>query len=417
MSLDEIRPLVKKMMDMESRSNSFKETKYWYPLAMATYGEDEVLEAIESMCTFRTTMWEKVQNFETKFGELHDAEAVMVNSGSSADLLSSFLLHEKSGGNLVTGDEVLVSAVTWPTQVWSLAMAGFEPKFVDVDPFTLNMNVEDLESKIGPRTRAIALVHLMGNTSNISEIETLCKRHNLELIEDCCEALGTEWKGQKVGTFGQTGTYSFFFSHHIVTMEGGMVITKDEEAAEKLRLLRAHGWARNSKRPQQNNPKSDPRYTFLSWGFNVRPTELQAGFGIVQLGRLPKYMEARVSNAAKIHKIVSKYPDLMSSMHIPEDTKCSWFAFPIMVKEEAPFTRTELTDYLESIGVETRPVVAGNLARQPAIEKFPSLLGGSLPGADLVHDNGFYLGIHPIDLEEQLDRLDTELEKFIKRHG
>jgi CDP-6-deoxy-D-xylo-4-hexulose-3-dehydrase len=413
-SIDELKPALEKIMEAQSRVNSFKSTDYWYPLALATYGVDEVLEALESMCSFRTTMWDKTRQFEESFGELHQAEAIMVNSGSSADLLSSFLLHKHSGGPLETGDEVLIPAVTWPTQVWSLLMAGFKPRFVDVDPETLNIDLDDFKRKITSKSRALALVHLMGNSSDMPKIQRICADHQLELIEDCCEALGTESGGRKVGTFGQTGTFSFFFSHHITTMEGGMVITQDGDLADRLRLLRAHGWSRNARNPQPPMPGLDPRYTFVSWGFNVRPTELQAGFGIVQLTRLPSFQSARERNALRLLEIFSEYQDSMYPMKIGKDVTCSWFTFPVLVRQDAPFTRDELTAYLETQGIETRPIVAGNLARQPAMEHFPDLRDESLAGADFIHQNGFYLGVHPIDFGQQIDRLGLVLSKFEK---
>ena len=411
MNYGNIKPIIREIMKTETRNNSLK-PQYWFPLAIATYDEDEVMEAIESMCTFRTTMWDKTQRFEEAFGELHDAEAIMVNSGSSADLLSSFLLHERSGGQLKTGDEVLVSAVTWPTQVWSLSMAGFVPRFVDVNPNTLNIDLQDLRRQINPRTKALALVHLMGNSSPMSEIKGICDQNGMALIEDCCESLLTESDGQKVGTFGESGTFSFFFSHQITTMEGGMIITRNLDHAERLRLLRAHGWSRNLKAKTANTSGIDERYTFLSWGFNVRPTELQAGFGLIQLARLPQFMAAREKNAAYLMDTINQFQTTLRPMLVNQDVKCSWFTFPILVNKDAPFSRNDLTSFLENNGVETRPIVAGNLSRQPAIEKFPELQRDDLPGADEVHDCGFYIGIHPVDYAAEICRFSDLLTEF-----
>ena len=214
-------------------------------------------------------------------------EAIMVNSGSSADLLIAFALVNPQTKYLNPGDEILVPSVTWPTQLWSLMMAGLKIRFVDTDPYTLNMDLNDLENKIGPNTRAISLVHLMGNPCDMDRVRAICQKHNLILIEDCCEALGAEFKGKSVGTFGLAGSFSFFFSHHITTMEGGMIICRDQSLSDLFRLLRAHGWGRNAKyiKPQSQNGL-DPRYMFLNWGFNVRPTELQASFGLEQLQKV-----------------------------------------------------------------------------------------------------------------------------------
>jgi CDP-6-deoxy-D-xylo-4-hexulose-3-dehydrase len=380
---------------------------------MANYGVDEILEALDSMCSFKTTMWQKTQDFETDFGNKFGGEAVMVNSGSSADLIASFALLDSSGGPLKIGDEVLVPAVTWPTQIWSILMAGFQPKFVDINPITMNIDIEDLRKKITKKTKAISVVHLMGNSPNMSEVRNLCEEFNLELIEDCCESLGTKWEDQSVGTIGQSGTFSFFFSHHITTMEGGMLLTTHPELAERFRLLRAHGWSRNLKSAIEPVPGLDPRYTFVNWGFNVRPTELQAGFGRVQLSKADNYQLFRNQNALLFHNLFEEFTEYLAIMAVEPGVTCSWFALPILVKQNSKFTRDDLTGFLETAGIETRPIVAGNLARHPAMSRFPSLSNATLPGADCIHDNGFYLGIHPIDTSEQIHRIANIFKDFV----
>jgi len=360
-------------------------------------------------------MWEKTRIFEEAFGSKYGGEAIMVNSGSSADLLIAFGLHRLSGGPLDSGDEILVPAVTWPTQLWSLLMAGYTTRLVDVDPVTLNVNIDDLESKIGPRTKAISLVHLMGNPVNMDAIQSICQNHNLILFEDCCESLGARWKGQYVGTFGEASSFSFFFSHHITTMEGGMILTRDPALAERFRLLRAHGWSRNLKNPPAPSTGLDSRYTFLSWGFNVRPTELQAGFGLVQLGKSEIFQRSRDENAKIAIKRLIRHDGFLRLMKVPEDGTCSWFALPIMVHENAPFNRDEITRFLESQGVETRPIVTGNLAKHPAARNFSETVSiGSLPGADHIHERGFYLGLHPVDSTDQLNQLFDLVDAFIE---
>jgi len=409
-----IGPQIEGLMQLGQRVNANLGGKYWYPLAMATYGPEEVLAALSSLCSFRTTMWERTAEFERAFGEQFGGEAVMVNSGSSADLIVAFGLHELSGGPLKSGDEVLAPAVTWPTQLWSLLMAGFNVRMVDVDPNTLNVNLDDLENRITPQTRAISLVHLMGNPVDMDRVLDICERYDLLLIEDCCESLGATWKGRHVGTFGEAGTYSFFFSHHMVTMEGGMILTRDPELAERYRLLRAHGWSRNLRRPPATQDGLDPRYTFLSWGFNVRPTELQAGFGLVQLERFPVFQKHRRENARLFIELMAPYQERLRVMDVPNGGECSWFALPMIVQENAGFTRDELANYLESEGVETRPVVAGNLAAHPASHGFPNLTFGDLPGAELIHERGLYLGLHPVDATEQISRLCNTIGDFLR---
>lgn len=410
-----LAPEITRLLEAGERVNANLAGRYWYPLAMATYGTEEVLAALTSLCSFRTTMWEKTTEFEKAFGAAFGGEAVMVNSGSSADLLVAFGLHELSGGPLRSGDEVLAPAVTWPTQLWSLLMAGFHVRLVDVDPLTLNMDLNDLERSITPKTKAISLVHLMGNPVDMDRVRGICDRHDLLLVEDCCESLGAAWRGQGVGTFGLAGTFSFFFSHHLTTMEGGMILTGDPDLAERYRLLRAHGWSRNLRNAPPAHDGLDPRYTFLSWGFNVRPTELQAGFGLVQLDRFADFQAHRQRNAALFRERMSAHSDRLRVMEVPSGGECSWFAIPLTVAPDAGFTRDELAAHLEDAGVETRPIVAGNLAAHPAAARFPALAFGSLPGAEFIHDRGMYLGLHPVDSTQALSRVCDLIDEFMSR--
>jgi CDP-6-deoxy-D-xylo-4-hexulose-3-dehydrase len=414
-----LREALQTLMDHGSRINVNKQGRYWYPLSLATYGVDEVLAAVDSLCSFRTSMWTKTAEFERRFAETQGSgEAVMVNSGSSADLLIAFASVNPSTRSLSPGDEVLVPAVTWPTQIWSLMMAGLKVRFVDVDPASLNVDLKDLERKIGPRTRAISLVHLMGNPNDMHAITEITRKRSLLLFEDCCEALGARFGGRSVGTFGTASAFSFFFSHHITTMEGGMICTDDPQLSDLFRLLRAHGWARNL-RHRKTEPVDgiDERYVFLNWGFNVRPTELQAAFGIEQLGRLPEFTEHRVRNATYFAGHLERFGDTMRTMRVHPLAECSWFALPLVLAPECPFSKRALLAYLEEQGVETRPIVAGNLARQPVVDLFPEIREMDLPGADVIHDRGFYIGLHPVDSRAQLDRLAEIMDGFVRTHA
>jgi CDP-6-deoxy-D-xylo-4-hexulose-3-dehydrase len=416
---EQLRRPLQDLMNSASRINDRKPQRYWYPLSAATYGVEEVLAAVDSLCSFRTTMWEKTAAFEHDFAaRLGHREAIMVNSGSSADLLIAFALVNPAVGLLQAGDEILVPAVTWPTQVWSAMMAGLKVRFVDVDPLTLNMDLDNLESRITPRSRALSVVHLMGNPCQMDRIRQICLRHDLLLVEDCCEALGSAFDGQPVGSFGVAGAFSFFFSHHLTTMEGGMVTCSDPALSDVIRLLRAHGWARDVK--HMALPKVtdiDPRYMFLNWGFNVRPTELQAGFGSIQLQRLPGFHIQRLENARQMQQLLAPASETLTLMRVPERGECSWFALPMVVSPNAPFTRDDLLMHLEGQGIETRPIVAGNLLRQPAIRLFPEIEVPETPGADAVHSRGFYVGLHPVPGNGKLERLAETILAFIERRS
>lgn len=403
-------------MEMKKNLRSLESNrKFFYPLAEPTYNADEVVNSLNSMTAYSTTMWDKVKKFEKMFGEKYGGEAIMVNSGSSADLLISFGLSQKSGGPLPVGSEILVPSVTWPTHLWSLIMAGFKVKLIDIDPKTLNFDVNDLEQSITNDTKAIFLVHLLGNMGNMGKLIEICKQKNLILLEDCCEALGSKYNQSYSGTFGLASSFSFFFSHHLVTMEGGMVLTKDREFADRCRLLRAHGWARNIA-PQSIDPLSDvySQYKFVTWGFNVRPTEIQAGFGIEQLKKIDGFQISRDQNADILNSCILKNNRFLETMKIASEVKCSWFAFPIIIKKEAPFSREDFVEYLEMNGIETRPIVAGNLAKQPATKYFPEITYNSLVGADFIHEQGLYIGIHPNSNKKNVEKVSKIIDNFYK---
>ena len=297
-------------------------------------------------------------------------------------------------------------------------MAGLKVRLVDTDPRTLNVDFDDLEAKIGERTRAISLVHLMGNPCDMDRVTAICRKHELLLIEDCCEALGARFDGRPVGTFGVAGSYSFFFSHHMTTMEGGAVICSDPQLSDLLRLLRAHGWARNTKHMAPVLMDGlDPRYMFLNWGFNLRPTELQAGFGLEQLKRLGAFQKQRLQNATYLLGQLDRYSLFVRSIDVHPKAECSWFAVPLLLSAECPFDRSALLKHLEENGVETRPIVAGNIARQPVCAMFPDLKERHLPGADLVHERGFYIGLHPFAAKENLDRLIEVFDSFLRSYA
>ena len=407
------------LLENESRINEAKPIRYWYPLSLATYGTEEIVEALDSMCSFRTSMAEKTLKFERQFSNWQgSSDSVMVNSGSSADLLLCLLLTNPLAPLVEPGSEIVIPVVTWPTQIWSAMMAGLKVKLVDIDPDTFNVNLDELESIISPRTSAIFLVHLMGNPCNMDRCTQIADKHGLYILEDCCEALGATWAGKKVGNFGIGSAYSFFFSHHITCMEGGMVVASSAQIAEQLRILRAHGWTRNigsDRFDLASYPEIDPRYAFVNWGLNVRPTEVQAGFGIRQLERVDAFGRRRLDIAERFNSFLAKTPWLSTPIIHPKAVP-SWLALPIMVKANAPFSRSDLTNFLETNGVETRPVVAGNIAKHPVAKLFPEFESRKFPGADQVHSRGFYIGLSPIQTDKNIDRLLETFESFLGKY-
>jgi CDP-6-deoxy-D-xylo-4-hexulose-3-dehydrase len=395
----------------KKKKNSFYNKKYFYPLMLSTYSTEEVNQAIESMINFRTTMSVKTEKFEKKFSHfLKNKYSVMVNSGSSADLLITFSIIDKFYGILKKNDEILIPVLTWPTHIWSAMMAGFKVKLVDIDPATLNVDMNILEKNISKKTKAIFLVHALGNPCNMDKILNIVKKHNLILLEDCCEALGSKFNNKFVGTFGSAASFSFFFGHHLNTMEGGMVTTNSSKIMKNLKVIRAHGWTRNISKKKYHN--FHQRYKFVNWGFNVRPTELQAGFGIEQLKKIYIFNKIRSKFFNKFYNSFkeSKY------IYFPKVEKKSepaWFAIPIILNDNAPFSRSDIISYLEKNGIETRPIIVGNIARHPVNKVFNFLNKKKYSGADYIHTNGFYIGLSPAVSNYSFDKLIKIFDNFM----
>jgi CDP-6-deoxy-D-xylo-4-hexulose-3-dehydrase len=384
---------------MEQEKPPFLPGRTRIPLMVPPFGWEEVWEAVESLLSTQVSMGEKVRRFEAMFAQYIGVKhAVMVNSGSSANLLAlSVLTNPLCPGLLQPGDEVITPAVTWATTVFPILNVGLTPVLVDVDLDTFTIAPQEIEKAITPKTRAIMLVHVLGNPCDMRKIMAIARRHNLLVIEDTCEAHGAEYDGRKVGSFGDIATFSFFFSHHICTIEGGMILTDNDQYAELARTLRAHGWIRDRTDKEdvaRQHPGMDPRHLFVNIGYNLRPTEIQGAFGMHQIGRLEGYIEARRENACYWDSQLQPFSQHILYHREAPSTRHVWFAYPILVRPQAPFGREELVAHLEAKGVETRPVMAGNIAEQPAMRLFPYRKLGDLANARLIHRNAFYIGNH-----------------------
>ena len=373
------------------------------------------------MSSFMTlTMGEKVKQFEHMFAKYIGTRfAIMVNSGSSANLLAlATLTNPALGNHLKPGDEIITPAVTWATTVFPIIQFGLTPVLVDVDLDTFNLNIDEVEKAITEKTRAIMLVHLLGNPCDMGRLMEIAQRHNLFIIEDTCEAHGAEFNRRKVGSFGDLATFSFFFSHHITTIEGGMVLTNNEEFAELARALRAFGWTRelkNKDKVAEQYQDIDPKFLFVNIGYNLRPTEIQGAFGIHQLGKLDKFIEIRRENSAFWEKNLAKYQDYLLLHEGREGTKHVWFGYPITIKPEAPFTRKELVSFLSGKGLETRPIMAGNIDEQPAMKLANYRKVGNLANSRLIMRNSFFFGNHHGIGEAQRKAIIDYIDEFIAK--
>lgn len=377
-----------------------------YPLASDTWDHREI-EAIQSVIeTGRYTMGPKVKQFENEFAKTFGVNhAVMVNSGSSANLLmiASLVLDERY--DLNPGDEVIVPAVSWSTTYFPLAQYGLKAVFVDIDKDTLNIDPSKIIPAITSKTKAILAVNLLGNSCDYDALLDIANEFNLILLEDNCESLGAKYNSQMLGTLGTMGTFSFFFSHHMQTMEGGMIVTNDDQTAQYLRSLRAHGWIRDL--PDKNyiwDKTGDPfedSFKFVLPGYCVRPLEMSGAVGSVQLDKMLDMIAKRRANAKIFYQAFADIPDVITQMEVGES---SWFGFSIVLRGKLlQLTRKALLNELSKAGVETRPIVAGNFTKNPVINYIPHEIRGTLDNADYIDQHGFFIGNDSRDLSEEIN--------------
>jgi len=385
-----------------------------YPLATTTWSDDEISVSNKLMVAGTLTMGNEVKAFEEQFAKYIGTKyAVMFNSGSSANLALLVSMRYFKGTKISAGDRVIVPTVSWSTTYYPVNQAGFILDFVDIDPITLNINVEAIEKAITPTTKAIFAVNLLGNPCDMQRLSELCEKYDLYLIEDNCESLGASLNGQMTGSFGLAGTHSFFFSHHICTMEGGMVTTNSLELAETLISIRAHGWTRglgeeNSVHPKSNNDWDD-LFRFVLPGYNLRPLEISGAIGQIQLRKFPEFLKWRRINAAHFSSL---FKDSSSYQIQVENGDSSWFGFSLILKGKLAGKRDEVINLLTKNGVDSRPIVAGNFTINPVMKH---LEYGPLPStraADEIHQNGFFIGNHHSDHREEI----SEIHELLLRH-
>lgn len=339
--------------------------------------------------TSRFTQFTKVKEFEERYAEWQECKyCVFVNSGSSANLVLVNALKEIYGWR--DGDEVIVPAVTWPTNITPIMQSGLEPVFVDINLQDFSFDYEHIEECISERTRAIFVTHLIGFSANIPRIKEIIGDRDILIMEDCCESHGATIDKIKVGNFGIGSTFSFYWGHHMTTVEGGMICTKNEELYRMSVLKRSHGLARELPYHYHNDLRNrytdvDFQFLFLTDGFNVRNTELHAVFGLLQLNKVDQFIEIRNRNYTRFVEICKQYHD---ALIIPESDGISSFVLPFLFKETEQKQRFQ--EVITEAGIESRPIVAGNLLRQPFLRK--SYSTAKFKNADFLHTNAFYIG-------------------------
>lgn len=378
-----------------------------FPLATASWDDAEYAAIQRVVESGRFTMGPLVAQFERDFAAQVGAKhAVMVNSGSSANLLAIAACVFNPEIDLNPGDEVLVPAVSWATTYYPLQQYGLRLKFIDIDVDTLNMDLDLAEAAIGPRTKAIFAVNILGNPNDFDRLQRMAADHGLVVLEDNCESLGGVFNGKQAGTFGIMGTYSTFFSHHISTMEGGVITTDDERLRQMLTSLRAHGWIREL--PDKNfvhDKTGDPfedSFCFALPGYNVRPVEMSGAIGIEQVKKIPMIIEGRRKNGAHWVEVMSELQDVRLQH---ETGQSSWFGFSMVLEGALAGRRREVGAALTAAGIESRPIVAGNFTRNPAMAYLDADVPAALPAADKIHVDGLFVGNRHYETFESIQML------------
>lgn len=389
-------------------------SEFAFPLASSTWGAEEEEEILSVLRSDKLTYGPRVSGFEAEAAHHFGSKfAVMVNSGSSANLLALASILEARGIPRNPQSEIIVTAVSWATTYFPISQLGFKIRLVDVNSNTLNSGIQEITANINEHTIGIFAVNLLGNPTELPELRKLADERGLFLLEDNCESMGASIGGKFTGTFGHVGSFSTYFSHHISTIEGGFCLTDDEVLYEFMHSMRSHGWIRGL--PDKNHVLNrghsfqDP-FLFALPGFNLRPMEFQGAVGSSQLRKLPQFVEMRRRNAARFLSMAEEIPWLMVQTEVGQS---SWFGFSIVLRDESPVTRDAIITTLEEGGVQTRPVVAGNIARHPVIQRLNiANPEESFPNSDRVHERGFFVGNHHFDLEMELELLFSLLAKL-----
>ena len=383
--------LEKLIIKYSQKNKSFKKK---YSLVADPFTSKDMISGIETLLKGRITMSEITKKFEREFAKYLGVKyALMVNSGSSANLLAFFaLINPKSKKKLKFGDECILPSICWSTSLWPIVQAGLKPKFVDVSLDTFNLDIQKLKNKITKKTRAILSVHLLGNSANMHELKKIIKKNKLILIEDTCESLGSKFGSKYLGTFGRFGTYSFFVSHQISAGEGGMIVCNDYNDYKIIHSLRAHGWDRDLK----NNKKNS--FNFVNSGFNLRPLDVTAAIGYNQFKRLNQMIKTRANNRKSIITAIKKSSSWRGQIDFfspIKKLKPSWFGLPILINKKFLDKKNKYLEFLNKNGIETRPIISGNFLNQPSVKLYNlNRKKEYFKNAQEIEERGFFIGLH-----------------------
>lgn len=375
--------------------------KIFYSLVGEPFVKEDIIAGIETLLSGRITMSKITKKFEQRFAKyVGSKHALMVNSGSSANLLAIFAsVNPKNKNRLFQNDECLIPAICWSTSLWPIVQAGLKPKFVDVELNSFNLDLKKLENKITSKTKAIMAVHVLGNSVKMTELMRIVKKHNLTLFEDTCESLGSTYNNKYLGTFGKFGSYSFYVSHQLIAGEGGMLVCNNTEDYKIAHTLRAHGWDRGLRKKQNSE------FNFINSGFNLRPLDLTAAIGLSQLKRLNQSIKTRTYNRNKIINSMlnsKKWNNQLSFLNPQNKLKPSWFGIPILINKKLMKFKNQYLKKLNNNGIETRPIISGNFLNQPSINLYNlNNKKEKFPVAQDIENRGFFIGLHTKKIEEK----------------
>jgi len=386
-----------------------------FELSSSSWGEEEYEAMQRVIVSGRFTMGDNVRQFEQDFAKKFGIKyALMVNSGSSANLIGVASLFYKKDCPLQSGDEVIVPSISWATTYYPLQQYGLKLRFVDVELDTLNMDISQLETALTPHTRMVVAVSVLGNPAALNVLRDFCDKHDLILFEDNCESMGAKLNGKLTGTFGDIGTFSSFFSHHIATMEGGVLVTDNEELYHIAKSMRAHGWTRDL--PEDSTvfeKRSDDffeAYRFILPGYNVRPLELNGAIGREQLKKLDRSIEIRRNNAKRF---VELFTDDERFIIQKENGLSSWFSFTIVLNPVLKIDRAKVMQKMKSANIQFRIITGGCFLRHDVINHFDYETVGEIVNANIAHDQGFFVGNHPHNVVPQIEYLHKVLVKAV----
>jgi CDP-6-deoxy-D-xylo-4-hexulose-3-dehydrase len=382
-----------------------KKKKFSYPLQADNFSSQDINAGIKILLSGQLTMSKKTREFEKYFAKKIKAKyCLMVNSGSSANLLALFcVMNPLRKKRLKRGDECLVPAICWSTTLWPIIQAGLTPKVVDVNINSFSLDLDTIKRNVTKKTKAIMIVNVLGNCAELDEIRKYADKKKIVLIEDNCESLGSVYKNKNLGTYGDFSSFSFYFSHQITAGEGGMIACKSEKDYKILKALRAHGWDR------EINKKSKNKFNFINQGFNLRPLEVSAAIGLSQLKRLNKMIKTRSYNRSKILKKLrnsNEWDNQYDFFEPQKNLKPSWFGLPLLIKKKFIKKKGLFLEFLNKNKVETRPIISGNFANQPAIKLHKIKIDSKkLINAQEIENRGFFIGLPT----KKLDNKNVEL--------